>query len=153
NWGYEESKHSMALEDWLLNSGARSDEQMADMHKETFSHEWNLPYDNARAMVIYTTFQELATQIHYMRLRQVVRHAGGCPALERPLTLVATKEAAPADFFRKVVGIYLTYDRPGTLEQLRRVANTFRMPAVHMLADSALRMNEVKRLEIFSEEI
>src|SRR2546423_445991 len=31
-WGYEESKHSMALEDWLLKSGMRSDEQMADLH-------------------------------------------------------------------------------------------------------------------------
>jgi acyl-[acyl-carrier-protein] desaturase len=26
NWGYEECKHSMALEDWLLHSRSRSDE-------------------------------------------------------------------------------------------------------------------------------
>src|SRR5262245_42607708 len=31
NWGYEESKHSLALGDWLLRSGMRSDEQMADL--------------------------------------------------------------------------------------------------------------------------
>ena len=31
NWGYEESKHSLALEDWLLRSGLRTDEQMADL--------------------------------------------------------------------------------------------------------------------------
>ena len=31
NWGYEESKHSLALGDWLLRSGHRSEEQMADL--------------------------------------------------------------------------------------------------------------------------
>jgi acyl-[acyl-carrier-protein] desaturase len=151
NWGYEECKHSLALEDWLLRSGMRSEEQVADLHEEVFSHEWDLPYDNGRAMLCYTMFQELATRIHYVRLRDVVRREGGCPALERTLTLVATDEAAHADFFRKLVGIYLAYDRPGTLEQIRRVANSFRMPAVHMLADSRKRMNDVKELQIFDE--
>src|SRR5262245_48467385 len=28
NWGYEECKHSMALGDWLLRSGHRTEEQM-----------------------------------------------------------------------------------------------------------------------------
>src|ERR1700687_1638118 len=31
NWGYEESKHSMVLGDWLLKSRHRTDEQMADL--------------------------------------------------------------------------------------------------------------------------
>src|SRR4051794_34359582 len=77
NWGYEEAKHSMALEDWLLKSGMRSDEQIADMHATVFSHEWQLPHDNGRAMVIYTVFQELATRIHYTRLSEIVRREGG----------------------------------------------------------------------------
>jgi acyl-[acyl-carrier-protein] desaturase len=152
NWGYEECKHSMVLEDWLLRSRARSDEQIVDLHGEVFSHEWELPYDNARGMLVYTTFQELATRIHYVRLAEVVRREGGCPALERALQLVAIDEAAHADFFRRLVSIYLEYDRPGTLEQLRRVINTFRMPAVHMLAGSDHRVSEVKRLNIFDED-
>src|SRR5205809_6177657 len=45
NWGYEESKHSLALGDWLLKSGARSEEQMADMEDQVFQHEWDLPHD------------------------------------------------------------------------------------------------------------
>lgn len=153
NWGYEECKHSMVLEDWLLRSHARSDEQAADMHRDVFASEWDLPHDNARAMVIYTTFQELATRIHYVRLRDVVQREGGCPALEKLLTLVAIDEAAHADFFRKVVAIYLQYDRPGTLEQMRRVINTFKMPAIHMLADSAKRMRDVQELNIFTEDM
>jgi acyl-[acyl-carrier-protein] desaturase len=153
NWGYEECKHALVLEDWLLRSGQRSEEQVADLHTAVFSHEWNLPYDNARGMVCYTMFQELATRIHYVRLAEVVRAEGGCPALEKALKLVAIDEAAHADFFRRLVGIYLEYDRPGTLEQIRRVVNTFKMPAVHMLADSYRRMNDVKRLRIFDEDI
>jgi acyl-[acyl-carrier-protein] desaturase len=153
NWGYEECKHSMVLEDWLLKARMRSDEQVADMHQEVFAHEWDLPYDNARAMIIYTTFQEVATRIHYTRLAQIVRREGGCPALERALQLVATDEAAHGDFFRRLVSIYLDYDRPGTLEQLRRVVNTFRMPSAHMLSDGMQRINEVKSFDIFTDEI
>jgi acyl-[acyl-carrier-protein] desaturase len=153
NWGYEECKHSMVLEDWLLRSRSRSDEQMADLHREVFSHEWHLPHDSATGMLCYAMFQELATQMHYVNLRAVVRSEGGCRALERILSLVAADEAAHADFFVKCVTIYLDFDREGTLEQLRRVANSFRMPAVHLLADSALRQNEVRNLKIFDEDI
>src|SRR5262245_12899398 len=144
NWGYEEAKHSMVLEDWLLRSGQRSDEQLADLHNEVFSHIWQLPHDSSRGMLCYAMFQELATQMHYVNLRAAVRADGGCPALERILTLVAADEAAHADFFFKLVTIYLDFDRPGTLEQLRRVANSFCMPAVHMLADSMQRQSEVR---------
>jgi acyl-[acyl-carrier-protein] desaturase len=153
NWGYEECKHSMAFGDWLQKSGMRSDEQLADLESTVFSHEWDLPHDNGRAMVCYTMFQELATWLHYVNLRKIVQAEGGCPALEKALMLVATDEAAHADFFRKLVGIYLDDDRAGTLEQLRRVINTFRMPAVHMLADGQRRINEVKRWRIFDEDI
>src|ERR1700739_884784 len=44
NWGYEECKHSMALGDWLLRSGLRSDEQMADLEGKVFAREWDLPH-------------------------------------------------------------------------------------------------------------
>src|SRR5215472_1922572 len=45
NWGYEESKHSLALGDWLLRSGMRTEEQMADLEEKVFKWEWNLPHD------------------------------------------------------------------------------------------------------------
>jgi acyl-[acyl-carrier-protein] desaturase len=151
NWGYEESKHSMALGDWLLHSRQRTEEQMADMDAAVFKHEWDLPHDNARAMVCYTTFQELATWLHYRNLRQLV--AGRDPALDRVLHLISIDERAHYDFFRRLVQIYLEYDRPGTLEQLRRVVNTFRMPAVHLFVDGARRAAAVKALRLFDEDI
>ena len=151
NWGYEECKHSMALGDWLLRSGHRSEEQMADLEGEVFSHEWGLPYDNARGMVCYTMFQELATWLHYQNLRKLVD--GEDPALDRVLHLISIDERAHYDFFRRVVQIYLEYDRPGTLEQLRRVVNTFKMPAVHLFVDGARRAAAVKELRLFDEDI
>jgi acyl-[acyl-carrier-protein] desaturase len=151
NWGYEESKHSMALGDWLLHSGQRTEEQMADMEANVFRHEWDLPHDNARAMVCYTMFQELATWLHYQNLRKIVDEDD--PALDQVLHLISIDERAHYDFFKKVVQIYLDYDRPGTLEQLRRVVNTFKMPAVHLFVDGAQRAAAVKELRIFDEDI
>ena len=151
NWGYEESKHSMALGDWLLRSGHRTEEQMADMEGCVFQHEWNLPHDNARAMLCYTTFQELATWLHYQNLRKMID--GEDPALDQVLHLISIDERAHYDFFKRLVQLYLEFDRPGTLEQLRRVVNTFKMPAVHLFVDGAQRAAAVKELRIFDEDI
>ena len=137
NWGYEESKHSMALADWLLHSGQRTEEQMADMEGAVFANEWQLPHDNARAMVCYTMFQELATWLNYHNLRKMVDDRD--LALDRVLQLLSIDERAHYDFFRKLVQVYLEYDRPGTLEQLRRVVNTFKMPAMHLFVDGTRR--------------
>jgi acyl-[acyl-carrier-protein] desaturase len=153
NWGYEESKHSLALGDWLLRSGMRSEEQMAELDSEVFQQEWNLPHDNARGMVCYTMVQELATWLHYRNLRDVVRQRGGDPALDRVLNLISIDERAHYDFFRRLVQLYLEDDRPGTLEQLRRVINQFAMPAVHLLFDGRKRIEAVKELRIFDYDI
>ena len=151
NWGYEESKHSMVLADWLLRSGMRTEEQLADMDTAVFNQEWQLPHDNGRAMVCYTMVQEVATWLHYKNLRLVA--AGRDPALDKLLHLVGMDERAHHHFFRRVVEIYLEDDRPGTLEQLRRVLNTFKMPAVHLLVDGRRRAEAVRALRIFDEDI
>jgi acyl-[acyl-carrier-protein] desaturase len=151
NWGYEESKHSMALSDWLLKSGMRSDEQMADLDTEVFRHEWNLPYDSALGMLCYTMFQELATWLHYHNLRKIVDEED--PALDQVLHLICIDERAHYHFFMNLLKLYLEEDREATLEQIRRVANTFQMPAVHMLADSRKRKEDVKELRIFDDDI
>jgi acyl-[acyl-carrier-protein] desaturase len=151
NWGYEESKHSLALNDWLLRSGHRTDEQMADLEGQVFDHEWNLPQDNAAGMLVYAMAQELATWVHYRNLRERVREHGGDPALSRLLELIAIDERSHHAFYRRVVQHFLEVDRPGTLEQLRRVLHNFAMPAVHLLADSRQRVAQIKALDIFDE--
>src|SRR5215217_4383748 len=54
NWGYEESKHSLALGDWLVRSGFRTEEKFRDLEEDAAEHEWTLPADDARAMVCYS---------------------------------------------------------------------------------------------------
>jgi acyl-[acyl-carrier-protein] desaturase len=142
----------MVLADWLLKSKHRTDEQMADLEGRVFATEWDLPYDNARAMVCYTTLQELATWLSYKNMRDSVGENGD-PALYRVLSLVAIDERAHYDFFKRLVQLYLEYDRQGTLEQLSRVVNTFAMPAVHLLTDGRQRSAAVKSLRIFDDEI
>jgi acyl-[acyl-carrier-protein] desaturase len=152
NWGYEEAKHSLALGDWLLRSGLRSDEQMADMEDMVFQHEWDPPHDSASGMLIYAMVQELATFIHYRNLRLRVLENGGDPALAKLLDLIAIDERAHHHFYRRVTQLFLEIDRPGTLEQLRRVMLTFQMPAVHLLAESKQRVAAIRDLAIFDED-
>jgi acyl-[acyl-carrier-protein] desaturase len=148
NWGYEESKHSLALGDWLMRSGARTDEQMSDLEGEVAEHEWDLPHDSAQGMLAYAMVQELATFLHYRNLREQVAYHGD-PALSRILQLIAIDERAHHSFYRQVIGLFLELDRPGTLRQLARVMGDFNMPAVHLLADSASRMARIKNLGVF----
>jgi acyl-[acyl-carrier-protein] desaturase len=153
NWGYEESKHSLALGDWLLRSRARTDEQMADLEKGVFQKEWNLPHDSQLGMLVYAMTQELATFLSYRNLRLRLEERGDDPALNKLLRLVAVDERAHYEFFRECVEIHLKYDRAGTLEQLRRVMHNFAMPAINDLADSRRRVAAINSLAIMSEDI
>lgn len=150
NWGYEESKHSLALGDWLLKSKSRTEEQMKDIEDACFEQEYFLATDNSRSQVIYTMLQELATQIHYRNLKRVA--AGKCPALDKCLHLVAVDEAAHHDFFRRIVQLHIEEDRDATLEAFRKVISGFSMPAVNLFSETSQRQTAVRELNIFNEE-
>lgn len=152
NWGYEESKHSLALGDWLLRSGHRSEEQMTDFENEVFSHEWNLPMDSNRGMVCYSMVQERATWLHYRNLCKIIGEKGD-PALYTLLRYIAVDECAHYNFFQRVLAMHLAEDREDTLEQMRRVLHAFAMPAVHMISDGRQRIAAVKDLKVFDDEI
>jgi acyl-[acyl-carrier-protein] desaturase len=152
NWGYEESKHSLVLGDWLLRSGLRTEEQMADMEDRLFAHEWNLPQDSPQGMLIYAMVQELATFLHYRNLKRHVDKIGD-PALSKVLKLICVDERAHHAFYRQVVQMFIEMDRDETIEQLRRVTQTFGMPAVHLLAETRDRVASIRELQIFDEEI
>lgn len=152
NWGYEESKHSLSLGDWLMKSGHRSEEQMQDLDRDVFSHEWTLPMDNDRGMACYSMIQERATWLHYRNLALILGEKGD-PALHKLLRLIAVDECAHYNFFVDCVKLHLQADREHTVEQLRRVISTFAMPAVHMLTDGRKRMEAVRALHVFDDEI
>lgn len=152
NWGYEETKHSIALGDWLVRSGCRTEEQLREMESKVFEKIWEPPHDSGPGMLVYAMVQELATWLHYRNLREHVRRDGD-PALARALDLIAVDERAHHAFYRRVVQLFLETDREATLEQLRRVMHNFAMPAVHFLAESQRRQAEIRSMNIFTEEI
>jgi acyl-[acyl-carrier-protein] desaturase len=151
NWGYEESKHSMVLNDWMLKGGHRTENQIAEMETGVFEREWSLKYNDPLATVVYTMVQEVATRVNYRNLRKVA--AGRCPALDQVLEFVQIDEAAHGHFFRQVVSIYLEEHRAETLERIRMVLNTFSMPADHLLADGRRRVAAIKALGLFDERV
>ena len=154
NWGYEESKHSLALSDWLLRSGHRSEEYMADMEKKVFEREWNLPHDSALGMLAYAMVQEHATFVNYRNLKKRVQAKGGDPALDKVLAFVSVDEAAHFGLFKSLFELFLKEDRDSAIAALRPVLNQFQMPAIHDLLDeSQKRIARVRDLEVFNEEI
>ena len=151
NWGYEESKHSLVLQEWLMRSGHRTEAQIEEASNWAVVNEWDLPADDVRGMTCYTMCQELATWLHYRNLRLIVGDTD--PALNKVLALISIDERAHYDFYVKVMKLHLEDDRRGTLEQLKRVLNGFTMPATHMMADSARRQAKVRSLNIFNEAL
>jgi len=121
NWGYEESKHSLALGDWLLKSKMRSPEQMYDMEDRVFDHEWNLPEDSPQGMMVYAMTQELATWVHYKNLRRRLDELGGDPCLAKLLDFISIDERAHHTFYHRVVQMFLKLDRETTVAALKRV--------------------------------
>lgn len=132
NWGYEESKHSRALEEWLLRSGHRNEKQVEEFADRVLSKEWNPPHDTPRRMFIYTTIQELATQVNYVGLAKICKDAKDA-ALDKVLLLIGADEGNHHRFFADTVKIFLSDDRDGTLQDLAYVLQKFEMPAHHII--------------------
>jgi acyl-[acyl-carrier-protein] desaturase len=154
NWAYEESKHSMALGDWLLASGLRTEEQMDDLENRSLANKWDHPATTQLGMVIYGMVQELATWLNYRNLRRVVDATGdGDPALSTLLRYLLVDERCHHDFYGRVTKIYLEADREGTLRELRDVIKNFQMPAIYLMADSRQREQTVRQMKLFDEDI
>jgi acyl-[acyl-carrier-protein] desaturase len=145
NWGYEESKHSIALMEWLLRSGKRSEEQMWDLQHRVHEKVWNLPFSTARQMTIYGCFQEQATFVIYCRQEARAQEESD-EALRTIYRFNARDEVAHARFYMDVVKVCLEEDREGTLADVALVAKHFEMPGVGIVPDYDARI-EVMRSE------
>jgi acyl-[acyl-carrier-protein] desaturase len=154
NWGYEESKHSLALSDWLMKSGHRTEEYMADLDDKVFSREWNLPTESHLGMLAYAMVQEHATFLNYRNLKQRINARGGDPALEKILGYISVDEAAHFHVFKQFFELFLEFNRDSAVAALRPVLNQFQMPAIHdLLDDSRTRIARIRELAIFNEDI
>jgi acyl-[acyl-carrier-protein] desaturase len=152
NWGYEESKHSLAREMWITRSGAQSEEQVHAFQDDILSREWDLPYDTPLEMIIYTTFQEFATGVNYRGLRRAAQSARDA-ALDKVLTLLARDETGHFEFFKNGTKLFLARDRGATLDAINKVIRTFRMPAKALIPDFDSHDRLVRELGIFDDRI
>jgi len=145
NWGYEESKHSLTLEKWLVLSGKRTEESVRDFSDVILESAWDPPFSEPRQMMIYGMIQELATHVNYKRLRDMAMREGD-QALATALRFISIDEMSHYSFYRDVVKVYLALDEDNTKADIAFVFKNFTMPAqqfVPQADERARRMAEV----------
>lgn len=143
NWGYEESKHALALREWLVKSGHRTKEQMFEFEKTILGKQWTLPFKTPRQMTFYGAIQEQATFMMYKHQLDRAR-ARGDETLAMIYSHVSKDEAAHADFYRKVIALEIEEDRPGTINDIAFVFKNFRMPADDLVPEYDARTEKMR---------
>ncbi len=143
-WGSEEEKHADTWENAVLFSRQRSPEFLEaykhDLRANTHRSLWE---GDALRNLIYTVFQERATQLNYLNLANIARgqsdkehHKGDAdPVLARVATTIAVDEAAHYNFFLEGVRLFLYYYPQRTLEAMKDVLDHFAMPASLIVPD------------------
>jgi acyl-[acyl-carrier-protein] desaturase len=138
NWGYEEAKHALALREYLLRSGQRTEAQLQDFADAVLTRHWQPPYRDRRQMVVYSALQELTTFVSYRKQRELAQRAND-PVLSEVYRLIGRDEMAHCRFYQRILAMHLDEDRTGTLTDLVHVLRTFRMPAHELLPDPQAR--------------
>jgi acyl-[acyl-carrier-protein] desaturase len=147
NWGYEESKHSLALGEYLMRSGKRTPEQMFDLHNRIFDKRWTMPFTTARQMTFYGCVQEMATFVIYVKHREMAAKVGD-EALRTIYDFVARDEIAHTRFYQGVIKVLLEEDREGTLADMALVFANFEMPGVGIVPDYDSRILKMREAGI-----
>jgi acyl-[acyl-carrier-protein] desaturase len=147
NWAYEESKHSLALMQYLVKSGKRTEEQMVDLQGRLFENEWKLPFTTARQMTFYGCVQEMATFVIYVKHRERAA-AEGDECLRTIYDYVARDEIAHCRFYQSVIKVLLEEDRDGTLTDMAHVFANFQMPGVGIVPDYDARILKMREAGI-----
>ena len=143
-WGSEEEKHADTWENTLLLGRLRTpqflDEYKYNLRSKVHRSLWE---DKPLHSIIYTVFQERATQLNYLNLVKIAKgkspkpeHAGDAdPVLAQVAQTIAVDEAAHYNFFLEGVRLFLYYYPQKTLEALREVLENFTMPAADLVPD------------------
>ncbi len=142
-WGSEEERHADTWENAVLFSRGRTAKQLEEYKYLLRSSQWESPWDSALYNLIYTVFQERATQLNYLNLRKVAMgksekpHLQGNedPVLAHVCQMIAVDEAAHYNFFLECARLMLYYYPEETLEAIRDVIVHFTMPAYNLVPD------------------
>jgi acyl-[acyl-carrier-protein] desaturase len=140
-WGAEEERHANTWENALLFSRSRTPRYIDDYKRELKNNNWTVPWDDPLHMMVYTVFQERATQVNYLNFAQLSRGQAPKPGyegeadliLERACTILAVDEAAHYYFFLEGARLYLYYFPEETLQAILDVILHFAMPAQNII--------------------
>lgn len=139
NWGYEESKHALALREYLVRSGQRTAAQMYDFEERILGLRWEKPFQTSRQMTIYGALQEMTTFVIYKKQEKLAA-AEEDQVLATIYRFIARDEMAHTRFYEDMICYHLEEDREGTLADLAQVFRHFRMPAADLVPDYAARV-------------
>jgi acyl-[acyl-carrier-protein] desaturase len=134
NWGYEESKHSLALREYLRKTGQRTDDEIRDYERQILAKQWNKPFSTVRQMVLYPMLQELTTYVFYKK-HKALAVARGDELLASIYGFIARDEIAHFSFYSASARVLLEEDPEGTKEDLAHVFKNFTMPAYDLVPD------------------
>ncbi|MGE3270369.1 MAG: acyl-ACP desaturase [Chloroflexota bacterium] len=151
NWSYEELKHGRTLQLILERSGARTQDETREFRLGLARNAWTMPYPTARQMLIYASFQEKETQRNYELLRGVLA-GGGSFGAGQGLRIIGRDEAFHHAFYKDMVKILLEYDEVGTAQDIQKVANSFRMPAQHLMPNMENRVRVMVKNKVFGKK-
>jgi acyl-[acyl-carrier-protein] desaturase len=132
NWGYEESKHSLALREYLMRTGQRTWQQIYDYEQAIFDKKWSKPFDTVRRMTIYGAIQEMTTFVIYNKQEKLAK-ARGDELLAAIYALIARDEIAHTRFYERVTALSLEEDPEGTKADMAFVFRHFTMPAYDLI--------------------
>jgi acyl-[acyl-carrier-protein] desaturase len=140
-WGAEEERHANTWENALLFSRGRTPDQIEHYKWQLRNNNWTLPWDDPLHMMLYTVFQERATQINYLNFAKIARGESENPAyandadpvLARACTMLAVDEAAHYAFFLEGARLFLYYQPEETLQAIHDVVTHFAMPAQNLI--------------------
>ena len=120
------------LREYLLRSGARSEDDFARFEQEIFNKRWVTPFETPRRMTCYGAIQEATTLLMYSKQMETAKRLDD-HVLATIYSYVRRDEAAHAGFYREVLRLEMEEDREGTLRDLAYVFRHFQMPGVHLV--------------------
>jgi acyl-[acyl-carrier-protein] desaturase len=153
NWAYEESRHSLALGDWLRESGQRSEADLARFESCVLDQPGQLPHAHHLAMLVHALLQERVMVLIYRHLRHRVEQDTGDPALLQLLQLLAEDEQQHADFLLEALQLYWKAERAALLAEMPAVLRDFTLPALDRLPDGTRRLEVLSTLGLFDQEL
>ncbi len=124
-WTSEEDQHSTLLETYLLLTDNGDHAERGRRRKAVLAAGWSHQLEGAFEAMVYTTIQELATQVFYVCTADVCERDD--PTLARALRRIAKDETRHYAFYRDVVKAHLDAD-PAYVIPLVNVLVQFQMP-------------------------